>query len=100
MGASPAAQAASFCDALGDDVQIRPLNEGDLDCIVDLSLRAWEPIFGSLRHVLGDAIFARLHQPDWRTVQAQAVRESCTSDERDVFVAAVGNRPVGFSAWR
>jgi GNAT superfamily N-acetyltransferase len=83
---------------LHDDVEIRSFDEADLDGIVEFSLRAWEPVFDSLRQVLGDAIFARLHEPDWRTVQAGAVRASCTSDERDVFVAAIGDRPIGFSA--
>ena len=78
-------------------VVIRPLRESDLDAIVELSLRAWEPVFESLRAVLGDAIFARLHRPDWRTVQAEAVRSSCTSEERDVFVAVADGRPVGFA---
>jgi GNAT superfamily N-acetyltransferase len=81
-----------------DQVEIRPFDKADLDGIVEFSLRAWEPIFESFRDVLGDPIFSRLHQPDWRTLQAKSVRESCTSDEHDVFVAAIGNRPVGFSA--
>jgi GNAT superfamily N-acetyltransferase len=80
-----------------EQVEIRPFDEADLNTIVEFSLRAWEPIFESFRQVLGDPIFFRLHQPDWRTVQADAVRESCTSDEHDVFVAAIDNRPVGFS---
>lgn len=78
--------------------QVRPFEESDLDAIVAFSLRAWEPVFESLRRLLGDAIFARLHEPDWQTVQADAVRSSCTSDERDVFVAVAGELPVGFAA--
>ncbi len=78
-------------------VLIRPLEEHDLDAVVELSLRAWEPVFESLREVLGDPIFDRLHEPDWRTVQADAVRSSCTSDDRDVFVAVTDERPVGFA---
>ena len=78
-------------------VVIRPFRESDLDAIVELSLRAWEPVFESLRTVLGEAIFARLHQPDWRAVQAEAVRSSCTSEERDVFVAVADEKPVGFA---
>jgi GNAT superfamily N-acetyltransferase len=80
------------------DVEIRPYDEGDLDAIVEFSLRAWQPVFGSLREVLGDEIFERLHQPDWRAAQAESVRSSCTSDERDVFVAVADGRPVGFAA--
>ena len=79
------------------EVEIREFREGDLDAIVEFSLRAWEPIFDSFRDVLGERIFVRLHQPDWRTVQADTVRESCTSD-RDVFVATIDSRPVGFAA--
>lgn len=82
---------------MADDVLIRPFQESDLDAVVELSLRAWEPVFASLRDVLGDPIFSRLHQPNWREAQAEAVRSSCTSEDRDVFVAVVGERPVGFA---
>ena len=64
-------------------VEIRPYEELDLDAIVEFSLRAWQPVFESLRQVLGDAIFVRLHQPEWTAVQAEAVRSSCTSDEQE-----------------
>ena len=77
--------------------EIRPFHESDLNAVVEFSLRAWEPVFESMHQVLGDAIFARLHNPDWRTVQAEAVRSNCTSKDRDVFVAAVNQRPVGFA---
>jgi len=80
-----------------DCAELRAYEESDLDAIVELSLRAWEPVFESMRTVLGEAIFARLHQPDWATVQAQAVRSSCTSGDYDVFVAVSEGRPVGFA---
>jgi GNAT superfamily N-acetyltransferase len=80
------------------DVEIRRFQASDLDAILEFSLRAWEPVFASLREVLGDAIFERLHDPDWRAVQAEAVRASCTSEDRHVFVAVAGARPVGFAA--
>src|SRR5215203_4824320 len=79
-------------------VEIRPYEESDLEAIVEFCLRAWQPVVESLRQVLGEAIFARLHQPEWTAVQAAAVRSSCTSDERDVFVAVTDARPVGFAA--
>jgi GNAT superfamily N-acetyltransferase len=78
-------------------IEIRKFEAPDLDTVVEFSLRAWEPIFASLRAVLGETIFLRLH-PDWRADQAEAVRSSCSSDERDVFVAVVDERTVGFVA--
>jgi GNAT superfamily N-acetyltransferase len=78
-------------------VEIREFRERDLEAVVGFSLRAWAPVFASVRDVLGEDIFLRLH-PDWRGDQAEAVRSSCTNDERDVFVAVAGGRPVGFVA--
>ena len=69
-----------------------------MDAVVELSLRAWESVYESLRQILGNQIFSRLHDPDWRAVQAEAVRSSCTSEDRDVFVAVADDRPVGFAA--
>jgi GNAT superfamily N-acetyltransferase len=77
--------------------EIRAFQPSDLDAVVDLSLRAWTPVFESLRAVLGDAIFDRLHDPSWEAVQAEAVRSSCPGQNRDVFVAVAGERPVGFA---
>ena len=80
---------------MGGAIEIREFRRDDIDAIVELSLRAWYPVFASLREVLGDPIFLRL-KPDWKAAQAEEVRESCTSDERDAFVAVVDGKPVGF----
>ena len=78
-------------------IEIREFREGDLETVVEFSLRAWAPVFASVRDVLGDDIFLRLH-PDWKANQAEVVRSSCTNDERDVFVAVANGHPVGFVA--
>src|SRR5207342_214303 len=80
-----------------DSIQLREFRSEDLDPVIAFSLRAWEPIFDSIRKVLGDALFLRLH-PDWRAGQAEAVRSSCLSEERDVFVAVADGKPVGFAS--
>jgi ribosomal protein S18 acetylase RimI-like enzyme len=80
---------------MGDAIEIRAFQDSDLDTIVEFSVRAWDPVYASLREVLGDPIFFRL-KPDWKTAQAEEVRSSCTSDERDAFVGVADGRPVGF----
>jgi ribosomal protein S18 acetylase RimI-like enzyme len=81
----------------GNAIEIREFRESDVETVIEFSLRAWEPVFASVRDVLGDDIFLRLH-PDWKVNQAEAVRSSCTNPEREVFVAVAGGRPVGFVA--
>ena len=78
---------------MAEEPIIREFRKDDLGAIVELSLRAWEPVFASVRQVLGDDIFLRLH-PDWKEDQADAVRSACTNEERDVFVALTDERPV------
>jgi hypothetical protein len=73
------------------------LLEDDLEAVVGFSLRAREPVFVSIQAVLGDEIFLCLH-PDWRSDQEETVRSICMNDERDVYVAVAGARPVGFVA--
>jgi ribosomal protein S18 acetylase RimI-like enzyme len=82
---------------VAEETIIREFRKDDLRAIVEFSLRAWEPISGALRQVLGDDLFLRLH-PDWEQDQADEVRSACTNEEQDVFVAVTDERPVGFVA--
>ena len=77
--------------------RIRPFEDRDAEAVVDLSLRAWAPVFESIERVLGSGIFERLH-PDWREDQRRAVGEVLASKEGRVWVAEVGGTTVGFVA--
>jgi GNAT superfamily N-acetyltransferase len=77
--------------------RIRPLEGRDTTAVVELSLRAWAPVFASLERVLGSAVFRRMH-PDWGEDQQRAVEEVCASQETRVWVAEVNGETVGFVA--
>ncbi len=64
--------------------------------IVDLSLRAWAPVFESMRTTVGDAIFNVLY-PDWEPLQAKEVRETLANPEHTSWVATEDGVPVGFA---
>jgi ribosomal protein S18 acetylase RimI-like enzyme len=82
-----------------DSVQprIRPFEDRDAEAVVDLSLRAWAPVFASLEQVLGSEIFRRLH-PDWREDQRRAVEDVLAAKVGRVWVADVDGTAVGFVA--
>jgi hypothetical protein len=63
--------------------RIRPFEDRDAEAVVDLSLRAWAPVFASLERVLGTDVFGRLH-PDWREDQWRAVEDVLASKEGQV----------------
>jgi ribosomal protein S18 acetylase RimI-like enzyme len=75
---------------------IRRLTDADLDDVVALSLRAWAPVFESMRGALGEAVYRQLY-PDWRATQARGVEQVCRS-ATEAWVADVAGRAVGFVA--
>jgi ribosomal protein S18 acetylase RimI-like enzyme len=78
------------------DVEIRPMRDGDLDRIVELSLRAWEPVFVSIEATMGERLFGHFYGDDWRISQEADVRRACTG--LLVLVAVQDGRVVGFTA--
>lgn len=76
---------------------IRPLAEPDIAAVVDLSLRAWAPVFDSFRSVLGEEIFLHLY-PEWSAMQAAAVERVCRDEAMPTWVADHQGRAVGFVA--
>ena len=74
---------------------LRPFASEDLGAILELSIRAWEPVFHSIEQQLGSELFRRMH-PDWRADQRRTVEEACGSPDVTVWVAESGHAPVGF----
>jgi ribosomal protein S18 acetylase RimI-like enzyme len=77
--------------------RIRPFDDRDAEAVVDLSLRTWARVFGSLEQVLGSDVFGRLH-PDWREDQRRAVEDVLAAKGGRVWVAEADGTAVGFVA--
>jgi ribosomal protein S18 acetylase RimI-like enzyme len=79
-------------------IALRPVEQSDIDELVAVALRAWEPAHASMAAVLGSRLNARVY-PDWAASQASGVREACVDPEIEVTVAVDGDKPVGFVAF-
>lgn len=77
--------------------RIRLFEDGDAEAVVDLSLRAWEPVFASIERAMGPEIYGPL-VPDWRASQRQSVKDACASQKTRVWVAEVDASTIGFVA--
>lgn len=75
---------------------IRDYEAGDHDAVVGLALRAWAPVFASMRSVLGPALDEILHGPDWREYQARSVAGALADEGMGVWVGDADGRLVGF----
>jgi GNAT superfamily N-acetyltransferase len=78
---------------------IRTYEASDEPAVVALALRAWAPVFASMRAVLGDELDRQLHGDDWRAHQAAAVRGTLDTAGMSSWVAdAEHGVVVGFAS--
>ncbi|MEU0491127.1 GNAT family N-acetyltransferase [Nocardiopsis sp. NPDC006139] len=78
-------------------IEIRDFRDGDREAVLELSLRAWEPVHASLRRVLGGRIYDRMI-PDWRESQRTEVGGALDDADTTVRVAVRDGAVAGFYA--
>jgi GNAT superfamily N-acetyltransferase len=76
---------------------IREYELGDTEPIVELSLRAWKPVFASVAAELEPDLDTLLHG-DWRVHQEREVRETIARDGMRTWVAEGHVRVIGVVA--
>jgi len=75
-----------------------PYDDSRREAVVRLSLRAWEPVFESLREAMLPAVYRAFYRDDWREAQRRAVESACADDAMHVWVGLEGSETVGFIA--
>lgn len=80
------------------DASIRQYRTTDKESVVTISLQAWEPVFASLKQVLGNELFDIL-RGDWRLSQEQAIRAVLSAPDAHIWVAESGGL-IGWVAAR
>ncbi len=78
-------------------MKIEPYDESQINAIVQLALRAWEPVFKSLEKAMEPEVYWEQY-PDWRVSQQNAVETVCANVDAHVWVASEGTQAVGFVA--
>ncbi|HEX5691124.1 MAG TPA: GNAT family N-acetyltransferase [Roseiflexaceae bacterium] len=79
-------------------IRIEPYTPSHLDAVVQLSLRAWAPVFDSLKQVFEPEVYKVFYPEGWSASQRQAVEAVCAADDTHVWVALDNASPVGFVA--
>ncbi len=77
-------------------MQIEPFVSHHLDAIVDLSLRAWTPVFASIQNAMDTDVYQAFYPDNWRVSQQKAVEDVCTIEDTNVWVALDADSIVGF----
>ena len=81
-------------------VIIRPSRDADLDAVLELAGRAWEPVFASVNEALGTELARLLHSDDWQSHHAAEVSAILSSEAMTTWVAEAAGAVVGFVSAR
>jgi ribosomal protein S18 acetylase RimI-like enzyme len=81
-------------------MQIKPYDSSHVDAIVRLSLRAWSPVFDSLKVALDADVYQTFYPDGWRVSQEKSVRDTCASADMKIWVAIEAGVIAGFIAIR
>jgi ribosomal protein S18 acetylase RimI-like enzyme len=81
-------------------VQINPYDSSHLDAVVRLSLRAWSPVFDSLKEALDADVYQTFYPDGWRVSQEKSVRDACASADMKLWIAIEAGTVAGFVAIR
>jgi GNAT superfamily N-acetyltransferase len=77
---------------------IRPYRAADRDEVVALSLRAWAPVFPSIKDAMGADIYDLHYPAGWESAQREDVVHVCESEAIRVWVAGAAPIIAGFVA--
>ena len=81
-------------------MQIKPYDASHVEAVVRLSLRAWSPVFDSLKGALDADVYQTFYPDGWRPSQEKSVRETCASTDMKLWVAIEAGTVAGFIAVR
>ncbi|MGP1385074.1 MAG: GNAT family N-acetyltransferase [Thainema sp.] len=68
-------------------MQIEPYAPHYLDVVIGLSLRAWTPVFDSIRQALNPEVYQAFYVDGWQMSQQKAVEDVCAAEDIHVWVA-------------
>jgi len=75
---------------------IRAFQSDDLPVIQSIRNRAYQPIYDSFRHLVGEDVF-RLEFSDWDQAQGDYLESICAENSgKEIYVATVDDAVVGF----
>lgn len=81
-------------------MQIEPYTPEHLEAVVQLSLKAWAPVFESLERVMNADVYRAFYPDHWHASQRKAVEEVCRAEDTSVWLATEVESVVGFIAVR
>lgn len=80
--------------------EIVPYEPVHLEAILDLSVRAWTPVFPLMEKEIPDCVYGAFYPDGWKTRQLADISDMCGDSETSIWVAITDDRVSGFMGLR
>ncbi len=80
--------------------RIRDFRPADLESVLDLSLRAWTPVFDKLQPNVDGFVFDAFYPDGWWTRQKAEIEALLDDGQTQLYVAADGEAILGYAGIR
>ena len=80
--------------------EIVPYDSIHLDEILDLSIRAWTPVFPLMKKEIPDYVYDAFYPDGWKARQLADISDICRDDATSQWVALAGDKVSGFMGIR
>lgn len=80
--------------------KIIPYNSSYLEKVLDLTTRAWTPVFPLMQKEIPEYVYDAFYPKGWKVRQLADVEATCRDTETDVWLAITGNNLAGFLGLR
>lgn len=77
---------------------IRRFETSQLEGVVNLSLRAWEPVFSGMKEAMPPALYEAFYPEGWKENQRKAVASICADEAVEIWTAWEEAEMLGFVA--
>lgn len=79
---------------------ICPFERQHLDSLLELTVRAWAPVFPLMEEEIPQYVYDAFYPQGWKARQMADVEAICRDDNTDVWVALIGDQLAGFVGLR
>ena len=79
---------------------IDPFSDTDTDALIDLSLRAWTPVFPKMEKAVPAYVYENFYPDGWKARQTSDIKAMLRDGETDVWVAKDNGELLGYVGLR
>ena len=96
MSATPSKDGHRKRAAIMSDIEITPFDPRHREAVIDLTVRAWTPVFAKTQLDVPRFVYDAFYPDGWEARQRTEIAELLKTEPQNIWLAVVDQEPAGF----